>query len=300
MDAATEVEMQRGLNELRREFLDDRAEVVDWWLTITATLLTLISVVAVLGGYLSLKKFDDIKAEISKHAEEAKAEISKHAEEAKNLVGEIEGHRDVAIERLRDWTAERVSDNPDEAARTTKSVQGDPAASMIDRAIAAAFQLQQQGKFEEAVQKWDSIINIAGEENPKFQSRAWLSIGYLHSRGEGANLAAAIDDYTKAIELNPTYAMAYNNRGYAMARFGQPEAGLVDLDRSIELDGSSAEAYESRGYAMEKLRRIDEARADYQQSFALAQAAGNANLVSRVKHNLSHLDSNAEPRPQRQ
>ena len=88
---------------------------------------------------------------------------------------------------------------------------------------------------EEAIEKWRSIANIAGEEDRQLQARAWFSIGYLHSHGEGADLAAAIDAYTKAIDLSPAYAMSYNNRGYTMARFGQPEAALADLDRAIEL-----------------------------------------------------------------
>ena len=291
IDAATGAGFERRLNEFRREILDDyrdvldaRAKNVDRWLT---TVAVVAPILALIGGFLGFQRLRDIEVA-----------ARRNAEEAKNFVEEIKEHRAKAEaykEEMEKVTAQAVSQKPDETARTAASIQGNPEASSLDRAIAAAVQLQQRGNIEEAIEKWRSIANIVGEEDRQLQARVWLSIGYLRSVGEGADLAAAIDDYTKAIDLNPAYAMAYNNRGYAMARLDQPEAALADLDRAIKLDRSSAEAHDSRGYAMEKLRRIDEARADYQQALALAQAAGNENLVSQVKHTLSRLDSNAEP-----
>ena len=310
-EAAVEIENQRRFDQLRRELhdrldklLEGRDKLVDRWLTGVAIVLTAMGVIApIVGliiGFLGFQRFRQIEADglrnvtaAQKHAEAAQ----KHGEEAKRFVEEIKEHRAKAEaykEEMEKVTAQAVSQKPDETARTAASIQENPEASSLDRAIAAAVQLQQQRKLEEAIEKWRSIANIAGEENPQIQARAWFSIGYLRSRGEGADLAAAIDAYTKSIDLNPT-VMAYNNRGYTMARHGEPEAALADLDHAIELDRSSAAIYESRGYAMEKLRRIDEARADYQQSLALAQAAGDTNLITMAERNLSRLDDNAEP-----
>ncbi len=272
MDAATEVEMQRGLNELRREFLDDRAKAVDWWLTATAIFLTLLGVVAVLAGYFSFKKFDDIKAEISQHAEEAKAEISQHAEEAKNLVEEIKEHRAKAEaykEEMEKVTAQAVSQKPDETARTAASIQENPEASLLDRAIAAAVQLQQQEKIGEAIEKWRSIATVAGEEDRPLQARAWFSIGHLRSVGEGIDLEVAADAYTKAIELDPTLAVAYNNRGNAKAALGQHEAALADYDRAIELNPTYATAYYNRGNTKHALGQHEAALADYDRAIEL-------------------------------
>ena len=51
-----------------------------------------------------------------------------------------------------------------------------------------------------------------------------------------AALREWIRTYTKAIELNPTYAAAYNNRGTAKDDLGQPEAAIADYDRAIAKD----------------------------------------------------------------
>jgi len=53
----------------------------------------------------------------------------------------------------------------------------------------------------------------------------------------------AIQDYNKAIELNPNIAGAYLNRGLAKIYFGQKDNGCLDLSKAGELD--YAKAYEA-------------------------------------------------------
>ena len=46
----------------------------------------------------------------------------------------------------------------------------------------------------------------------------------------------AIADYDKAIELNPTYASALNNRGLAYFNNGQKERAIADYDAAIKIE----------------------------------------------------------------
>ena len=165
--------------------------------------------------------------------------------------------------------AQVAGENPDEAAKTAERVQRDPGASQIDRAVADAVRLQQQGEIEAAIEKWRSIANVVGEEDRQLQTRAWFSIGYLSSVGEGIDLEAAIDAYNKAIELNPTLAGSYNNRGSAKDNLGRSEEAIADYDRAIELDPDYAEAYYNRGNAKNNLDRPEEAIADYDRAIEL-------------------------------
>ena len=57
----------------------------------------------------------------------------------------------------------------------------------------------------------------------------------------------AIKAYTEAIELSPTLAEAYNNRGHLKNELGQYQTALADLDRAIELNPTLAMAYNNRG-----------------------------------------------------
>ena len=281
-----------------------------------------------------LEEAKKARDDILEEAKKARDDISRQMEEVKALVMEIKLTRDVAREHLEKLNAESVSTNPGEAARAAASVRGDPATPPIDRAIAVAVLLQRQEKIEEAIEQWRSIATVAGEEDRPLQARAWFSIGYLRSVGEGIDWEVAMDAYTKAIELDPTYAVAYNNRGYAKHKLGQHAAALTDLDRAIELDPTLATAYDSRGevkhklgqhaaaltdldraielnptYAIaynnrgntkESLGRITEAREDYQEALALAQEAGDEEVVTKAQDKLSRLDNNEAPGPQGQ
>jgi len=57
----------------------------------------------------------------------------------------------------------------------------------------------------------------------------------------------AIEQFGKAIAINPDFSLAYGNRGVAYAILGDFDRALKDIDRAIELDRNYAEAYFVRG-----------------------------------------------------
>jgi len=50
----------------------------------------------------------------------------------------------------------------------------------------------------------------------------------------------SIEDYDKAIDLDPNDAAAYNNRGFSYRRLGQNERAIEDYDEAIKLDPDNA------------------------------------------------------------
>lgn len=72
-------------------------------------------------------------------------------------------------------------------------------------------------------------------------------------------------------------------------------AALEDYDRALELNPDDAKAYNNRGITNQNLGRMNEAREDFQKALAMAQEAGDENLVAMVKNNLRLLDNNAAP-----
>ena len=250
-EAAAEIENQRRFNELRRELVDWRDKQLDHWLSVLGIFLAILTLAVVIIGLFSLKKL---------FAAEKKAD---------ELIGKIEEQHERAVVT----TAQDARENPTEAAQAVASVQRDPAASVIDRALAGAVRLQQQGNIAEAIEKWRSIANVM-EEDRQLQALAWCSIGYLY--GEGADLEAAVDAYTRGIGLEPTNAGAYNNRGMAKNGLGQHQAALADLDRAIELEPTNAEAYTNRGMAKDGLGQHQAALADYDRAIKLEPALPKA------------------------
>ena len=72
----------------------------------------------------------------------------------------------------------------------------------------------------------------------------------------------AINDFTKAIELDPRLGPAYHNRGLAYCKKMFPDQAIEDFTRAIELDSRLVSAYNSRGIVWLFLGNWENARAD--------------------------------------
>ena len=80
---------------------------------------------------------------------------------------------------------------------------------------------------------------------------------------------SAIADYTRAIELDPTYAAAYSNRGNAKQAKGDLDGAIADCNRAIELDPKDAMAHKNRGVAKKAKGDLEGAIADYNRAIEL-------------------------------
>jgi tetratricopeptide (TPR) repeat protein len=81
---------------------------------------------------------------------------------------------------------------------------------------------------------------------------------------------AAIEEYTRAIELKSDFAEAYNNRAYATVckhdESGQP---LEDLNRALELRPNFPHAYNTRGCVHLARGNVGQAIADFTRAIEL-------------------------------
>lgn len=71
-------------------------------------------------------------------------------------------------------------------------------------------------------------------------------------------------------------SLAYSMRALAYSRNGQFDQALPDYDMAITLDPSSAMALNNRGWVRYKLNRLDESLVDVEQSLALAPGSPHA------------------------
>ena len=259
---AVEVEIQRRINELRSELLDDRASYIDRWLSVITIVLTFFSIVAVVLGYIGFRRFREIETEAKNSAETAK----EHAAVAEKLVAKIKEKRDEGEKIIQNLNAQTAADNPEEAKQVVANVRENPKASLIDKAIANALDLQQQGERDDAITQWRAVARDAEGSDDDLAARAWFSVGYLlqdESPEEG------ISAYNRAISLAPDAAEAYNNRGNAKAVLKRYEAAIADHDQAILLNPGLAEAYSNRGTSKAELGRHDGAIADYDEAIRL-------------------------------
>ena len=114
----------------------------------------------------------------------------------------------------------------------------------------------------------DNNENENGNENENEQrAREYVVSGLTKMRSD--NWSGAIEDFTKAIELRPNYAEAYNTRGFASNMLGNYQQALVDCNKAIELKPDFALAYNNRGNAHNELKNYQQAIADFDKAIEL-------------------------------
>jgi tetratricopeptide (TPR) repeat protein len=79
-------------------------------------------------------------------------------------------------------------------------------------------------------------------------------------------LAEALPDYDMAIKLDPTSAMALNNRAWVLYKLDRLNESLSDVERSIELAPSSPHAHDTRAHVKQALGERKAALHDYEQA----------------------------------
>ena len=74
----------------------------------------------------------------------------------------------------------------------------------------------------------------------------------------------ALTDYDKAIDLNPDYAVALNNRAWVFFKLGRGEEGVPDVERALQLSPGSPYALDTRAHIRQAEGNADAALADYE------------------------------------
>jgi tetratricopeptide (TPR) repeat protein len=92
----------------------------------------------------------------------------------------------------------------------------------------------------------------------------------------------AIEDYTKAIELDPGSSDAYYSRALAKESSGDLNGALADLNKAIELNPEYQEAYLERGQLRNELREFMDAIADFTKAIELFPEDEDAYLYRGV------------------
>lgn len=174
VDAATEVEIQRRFNELRRELLDDRADSIGWWLSGIALLLAVLVLVIGLAAYLAFRRLREIEEAVLFSVEQARV----HADEAGKLAEEIRGYGGEADEALRSMNGAEPALARTQIGEEFSRVPGRAGAT----AIAEARQLEGEGRLDESIKRWKHIASVAEGNNDELAAMAYRSIGDLSER----------------------------------------------------------------------------------------------------------------------
>ena len=254
--ATVEGEMQSRFNELRRELLEDRGETIDWWLALITIVLGFFGIIVPIAFFTGLSRFRVLE----RQARDNVKTVTDLTEDAKRLLKEIEKNKDKSDEIVRGMNAQAAADDPEKARQAVANVRENPRASLIDKAIAHAISFQQEGKRNDAIEKWRAIAHVAEGTDNDLAAAAWFSNGYLL---QNENPEDAILAYDQAIRLKPDLAEAYTNRGNVKVELGRHVEAVTDYDEAIRLKPDDDKTYSNRGVSKTELKRYDDAMADH-------------------------------------
>lgn len=126
-------------------------------------------------------------------------------------------------------------------------------------------------------------------------------LGYVELEVRG-DVAAAIQEYRKVIELRPNSPEAHVNLAVAQKKQGDLEAAVVSLNKALEIKVDNVGALTTRGGIFAELGRWSEARRDFEQAlkinprddgalYGLSQALREAKEYAGAQSALSDLIS---------
>ena len=79
----------------------------------------------------------------------------------------------------------------------------------------------------------------------------------------------AFEDFSRAIEIDPTRVDGYAGRANTLNALGRYQEALKDYDKAIEIDPKLANAYVNRGSAYSHLEQYEKAILDYEKGLEL-------------------------------
>jgi len=140
-----------------------------------------------------------------------------------------------------------------------------------------------QGKFKEAKEEFEKALkayplNLSIKENlkvvedvidKKIESKAAIHLfrgGDYILKGQ---MDAGIDEYNKALEINPNLAMAYRFRGFAYARKRLYDKAITDYTKALEINPRLTSAYYNRGLAYQINGQYEKAISDFNKAIEL-------------------------------
>ncbi len=96
---------------------------------------------------------------------------------------------------------------------------------------------------------------------------AWGEAGIAHMQND--RYTEALAAFERALQLAPTYALAYSKKGFALGGLKRYEEAFAAFDRALQLDLTDVAAYAGRSNAFLDLKRYEEALVDLETALQL-------------------------------
>ena len=92
----------------------------------------------------------------------------------------------------------------------------------------------------------------------------------------------AIKNYDRAIEINPEYAEAWNQKGAALLFIQKPEEAIVCFDKALEIDKEHGYAWYNKGAALYRLKKYEEALSCIEKAMEFLPGENDATAIRQL------------------
>lgn len=128
---------------------------------------------------------------------------------------------------------------------------------------------QAEDSLKTAIKSYTQKIKKNPKDDNAYLKRADCEFYLSSYKFNSGQSVFAMNDYAKAIELNPKNYTAYNNRGMCKRMSGNDSIAIEDFTMAIKLNPLYAEAYFNRGFCFYIFRNLKEAIADFDKAIEL-------------------------------
>lgn len=129
-------------------------------------------------------------------------------------------------------------------------------------------------------------------EDDKTQAEAFKNTG---NQKLNTDPAAAVEEYTKAIALNPYNHIYYNNRAVAQTKLGQFDAAIADAKASIKVNSNYSKSHYRLGLCYMELQQWAEAKTALTTAERVAKANNETAMVSEINNKLTAVKQKLAP-----
>lgn len=139
-------------------------------------------------------------------------------------------------------------------------------AAGVDDAEACIEKINQRSQLEDAIELCTRALasrELRGNQLvPVYYNRGW-------AYDELGNSEAAIEDYTRAVTIQPDFLQGYVARGFTLMRENKLDEAIADYTSALNADPDLFEARFNRGLAYERQGDLKRAGEDYQRAHDL-------------------------------
>ena len=99
--------------------------------------------------------------------------------------------------------------------------------------------------------------------------------------GRRSEPLSAVEEFSKALELDPSHYLAYYNRGISWSRCGESIKAIKDYSKTIEINPNYADAYLHRGLERRNIGDLHKSREDFAKVREFNKKARQSNSRNR-------------------